>query len=132
TFDGPGTKVVVFTDGKHALCATQATAACWEADESAWASIAGGNAGQTVRFTVDGLDTTTTPPTPRRSAAITIGFSKQNVEGAIFYWSTTSAGIRRANIAAAEPENYIAGKPGTRYDAPADKVGCVACHVVSR
>jgi hypothetical protein len=131
TFDGPGTKVVVFTDGKHALC-TQPSAACWEADESAWSSIAGGNAGQTVRFTVDGLDTSTTPPTPRRSAAITIGFSKQNVEGAIFYWSTTSAGIRRANIAAAEPENYIAGKPPTTYASPADKVQCVACHVVSR
>jgi dipeptidyl aminopeptidase/acylaminoacyl peptidase len=53
------------------------------------------------------------------------------VKGAIFYWSTTAKGIRRANIAASAPENYLTGLPSTVY--PVDnKVKCVACHVVSR
>jgi hypothetical protein len=133
TFDGPGGKVTVFTDGAYALCATATPAAgCWEADEKAWGFIAGSNAGKTVSWIVDALDTSTAPPTVRRAAPIPIGFSKQDVQGAIFYWSTTSAGIRRANVAAAQPEDYITGKPGTQYASPADQVKCVACHVVSR
>lgn len=131
-FEGQGTRVTVYTDGKHADCAKAADAGCWVADEESWFLISYGNAGQTVTVTVDGLDTTTTPATVRRAKAITIGFSKQDVTGAIFYWSTTSAGIRRANIAAAEPEDYITGKPSTTYTNPADAVKCVACHVVSR
>jgi len=132
SFIGAGTRVTVYSDGKHADCALIADAGCWEADEESWFLISYGNAGETVQVTVDGLDTTTQPATVRRSAAITIGFSKQDVLGAIFYWSTTSAGIRRANIAAARPEDYITGKPSTTYTNPADAVKCVACHVVSR
>jgi hypothetical protein len=132
TFSGPGGTVTVFTDGQHPLCVSKANAACWEADQQAWSYIAGGNAGETVTLTVDGLDTATTPATVRRSSVITIGFSRYDVEGAIFYWSTTAAGIRRANIAAAEPEPYITGRPQSVYTQPADEVKCVACHVVSR
>jgi WD40 repeat protein len=132
SFVGAGTRVTVYSDGMHADCAMIADAGCWEADEESWFLISYGNAGETVQVTVDGLDATTQPPTIRRSAAITIGFSKQDVLGAIFYWSTTSAGIRRANIAAARPEDYITGKPSTTYTNPADAVKCVACHVVSR
>jgi hypothetical protein len=131
-FDGPTTDVTLFTDGRHPLCLNKPGAACWEADEMAWSYIAGANAGETVVVTVDALDTSTTPPTLRRSAPITIGFSRQVVEGAIFYWSTTSAGIRRANISAAVPEDYLTGRPATTYANPADQVKCVACHVVSR
>ena len=131
TFTGPRTTVQAFTDGKHQQC-TAAGAACWEADEQSWFLIASGNAGSTVTLTVDGLDPSTTPATVRRSSVITIGFSKQNVEGAIFYWSTTVAGIRRASVSAAVPENYLAGKPPTTYATPADSVKCAACHVVSR
>jgi hypothetical protein len=132
SFIGAGTRVTVYSDGKHADCAMIADAGCWEADEESWFLISYGNAGETVQVTVDGLDPSTQPATVRRSAAITIGFSKQDVLGAIFYWSTTSAGIRRANIAAARPEDYITGKPSTTYTNPADAVKCVACHVVSR
>jgi hypothetical protein len=131
-FDGPGTHVTVYSDGKHADCAKATGAGCWEADEESWFLISYGNAGQTVTVTIDGLDTTTTPATVRRAKTITIGFSKQDVQGAIFYWSTTSAGIRRANISASAPEDYITGKPSTTYTNPADAVKCVACHVVSR
>jgi hypothetical protein len=132
SFNGAGTRVTVYSNGMHADCAMIAGTGCWEADEESWFLISYGNAGDTVQVTVDGLDETTQPPTVRRSAAITIGFSKQDVLGAIFYWSTTSAGIRRANIAAQYPEDYIVGKPSTTYTNPADAVKCVACHVVSR
>ena len=81
---------------------------------------------------MDGLDTSTVPATIRRSSVVTVGFSKRDVVGAVFYWSTTSAGVRRANIADATPEDYITGSPGTTYTSPTDKVKCVACHTVSR
>jgi Tol biopolymer transport system component len=133
TFTGPGSTVTVYTDGTHALCAGKTPAAgCWEADETAWSYIAASNAGQTVTWTVDALDTTTATPTVRRAAPITLGFSKRDVAGAIFYWSTTSAGVRRANISAAVPEDYITGKPATTYTNPTNTVQCVACHTVSR
>jgi hypothetical protein len=132
TFQGPRTTVSAFTDGKHADCAAVAGAACWEADEHAWFLIASGNAGSMVTVTVDGVDPSTSPPTLRRSAPIAIGFSRQNVEGAIFYWSTTAAGIRRAGIGDAQPEAYLTGKPPTTYTSPSDQVACAACHVVSR
>ncbi|WP_428264840.1 TolB family protein [Haliangium sp.] len=131
TFEGAYSVITVYSDGVHPDCAGAGGAGCWEADEAAWSYIAGSNAGGTVTLTVDALDRATTPPTVRRAEAITLGFSRRDVEGAIFYWSTTSAGIRRANIAAAAPEDYITGKPGTTYD-DGDKVKCVACHVVSR
>ena len=133
TFTGAGSTVTVYSDGANPLCASKTPAAgCWEAGEQAWSFIAGSNAGGTVAWTVDALDTSTMPPTIRRASTVTIGFSKQDVVGAVFYWSTTSAGIRRANIADAAPEDYITGSPGTTYTTPADKVKCVACHVVSR
>ena len=131
TFEGPGAKVVVFTDGAHALCAKANPAAgCWEADENAWSYIAGSNAGATVTWTLDALDRASNPPKVTRATPITIGFSRRDVAGAIFYWSTTSAGIRRANIADAMPENYLTGKPGTVYQN--NTIQCVACHTVSR
>lgn len=132
TFAGQGSTVTVFTDGSHPDCAAASPAAgCWEADETAWSFIAGSNAGGTVTVTVDALDRGSAPPVVRRAQSITIGFSKRDVKGAIFYWSTTSAGIRRANIADEVPEDYITGKPRTAYE-DGDEVRCVACHVVSR
>ncbi|HEX2571036.1 MAG TPA: hypothetical protein VH877_15860 [Polyangia bacterium] len=133
TFDGPGSHVVVYTDGAHTLCAGKTPAAgCFEADERTWSYLAGSNAGQTITWTLDALDTSTSPPTVRRAPPITIGFSRQDVPGAIFYWSTTSAGVRRATLSSPDPEDYIVGKPPTTYTAPNDQVQCVACHVVSR
>lgn len=130
-FEGPNSTVTVYTDGAHGLCAqANPPAGCWEVNEVAWSFIAGSNAGQTATWYVDGLDTTTDPPTVRRSVPIEIGFSKQDVKGAIFYWSTTSAGVRRGKISKQNPEDYVVGKPGTVYGD--DKVACVACHVVSR
>jgi hypothetical protein len=132
TFDGAGSHVVVYTDGVHGLCASANPAAgCWEVGEQVWDFIAGSNAGSTASWTIEALDHSTTPPTVRQSLPITLGFSKQDVKGAIFYWSTTSAGIRRGRISQQDPEDYVNGKPiATQYGS--DAVRCVACHVVSR
>jgi hypothetical protein len=131
-FEGPNSTVTVYTAGTHGLCASaNPPAGCWEVNEVAWSFIAGSNAGEVATWYVDGLDTTTDPPTIRRSAPIEIGFSKQDVKGAIFYWSTTSAGVRRGRISKQDPEDYVVGKPeGTVYGT--DEIQCVACHVVSR
>ena len=131
-FTGTHSVVTVYTDGAHGLCdAANPAAGCWEVDEVTWNLIAGSNAGSTAEWVVDGLDTSTNPPTIRRSEPVELGFSLQDVEGAIFYWSTTSAGIRRGRISQQDPEDYVVGKPaGTVYGD--DEIGCVACHVVSR
>jgi hypothetical protein len=132
TFEGPNSKVVVYTTGAHGLCAAANPAAgCWEVDDDTWEFIAGSNAGETASWIVEGLDKSTPTPTIRQSDPITLGFSLQDVEGAIFYWSTTSAGVRRGKISELEPEDYIVGKPvGTDYGTYS--VDCVACHTVSR
>ncbi|HRI69994.1 MAG TPA: hypothetical protein PK156_37450 [Polyangium sp.] len=131
-FTGPHSTVTVYTDGTHGLCAGKNPAAgCWEVDEIDWNYIAGSNAGETAQWTVAALDKTKTPPVVHESAPITIGFSKQDVKGAIFYWSTTSAGVRRGKISRQNPEDYIVAKPPTTYP-DGDAVKCVACHVVSR
>jgi Tol biopolymer transport system component len=131
TFTGPAGSVTVYTDGVHADCADANSAGCWEVDETTWEFIAGSNAGEEVVWTVDGLDTSTDPATVRRSVDSTLGISLRDVRGAIFYWSTTSKGIRRGNIRDAEPDDYMTGDPGTAYP-PDDVVKCVACHTVSR
>jgi hypothetical protein len=132
TFEGANANITVFTDGVHELCsAAQPAAGCWEADETTWSYIASSNAGDTATWIVDALDRSTTPPTILRSAPLRIGFSKRDVQGAIFYWSTTSKGIRRGNIRSAVPEDYVTGEPKTML-ADGDEVRCVACHVVSR
>lgn len=132
TFDGPRSKTTVYTDGRHPTCAGQlTTAGCWEADSTAWLAIAGSNAGEVTSVTVEGVSmgdarVFQAPP-------ITIGFSRRDVKGAIFYWSTTAAGVRRASVSDAAPEGYVVGKPvGTALPNAAGTVRCVACHTVSR
>jgi hypothetical protein len=131
TFDGPFSRTVVYTDGVHVQCQAAATSACFEADTAVWQAIAGSNAGATTTVTIEGVSTG--DANVYRSASITIGFSKRDVKGAIFYWSTTAAGIRRASVSEQNPEDYVVGKPvGTVLPNAGGTVKCVACHTVSR
>ena len=129
TFTGPGSTVKVLTDGRSASC-TNLTVGCWEADASAWLAIAGSNAGGEVQLSVDGVDAS--GGTLFRSTAVTLGFSRRDVKGAIFYWSTTSAGIRRATVSDNAPEPYLVGRPIPSVLSDTSVVKCVACHTVSR
>lgn len=132
TFDGPGSKVVVYSDGAHPYCQlTAATSGCSEADEAAWLAIAGSNAGGVVTLTIDAVKPG--DANVYRSSAITLGFSRRDVKGAIFYWSTTAAGIRRASVSDNDPENYLVARPApTVLPNGQGAVKCVACHTVSR
>lgn len=129
TFAGPGSTVQVFTDGRSAAC-TNVADGCWEADLPAWLAIAGSNTGQEVTLTVDGVDMT--GGTVFRGPSIMLGFSRRDVKGAIFYWSTTSAGVRRATVSDNAPEPYVVGKPIPSRLSDGSTVQCVACHTVSR
>ncbi len=130
TFEGPYSTLTLYTDGAHPQCANTATAACWEANAQAWLAIAGSNAGATTRLTVDGV--TANDSRVYRAPPIELGFSKRDVRGAIFYWSTTSAGIRRASVSDNAPEPYLVAKPVPTRLSNSALVKCVACHTVSR
>ncbi len=131
TFQGPTSKTVVYSDGAHPQCLTATPpAGCYEATRASWAAIAGSNAGGTVDVIIDGVAPGST--NVYRSASIKIGFSKKDVRGAIFYWSTTAAGVRRASVSDAEPEGYAVAKPKPTILPNSGAVKCIACHSVSR
>lgn len=129
TFQGPGGAVTVLTNGRHPTC-TALAVGCWEADVPAWLAIAGSNAGGEVQLSVDGVDSA--GGTVFRGPAVTLGFSRRDVKGAIFYWSTTSAGVRRATISDNAPEPYVVARPIPSVLSDTSSVKCVACHTVSR
>ncbi len=130
TFEGPYSTTTIYTDGAHPECANATSAACWEADAQAWLAIAGSNAGATTRLTVDGVSANDSHV--YRAPPIDLGFSKRDVRGAIFYWSTTAAGVRRASVSDNAPEAYVVAKPVPTMLPNSAVVKCVACHTVSR
>lgn len=130
TFEGPFSKTVVYSDGVNLQCQAT-TAGCLEADLPIWTAIAGANAGAVTTLTIDGV--TQGDSNVYRAPSIQLGFSKRDVKGAIFYWSTTAAGIRRASVSDRDPEAYVVAKPtATVLPNSNGSVKCVACHTVSR
>lgn len=130
TFEGPYSTTTIYTDGAHPQCASTTTAACWEADAQTWLAIAGSNAGATTSLTVEGVRANDSHV--YRAPPIELGFSRRDVRGAIFYWSTTAAGIRRASVSDNAPEAYLVAKPVPTKLPSGAVVKCVACHTVSR
>jgi hypothetical protein len=122
-FEGPGVTVAVYTNGSHPTCTFAATnAGCWEADLAAWTWIASSLAGKTAKVTVTGIDPAN-PGTVYVSKSIEALFSKNEVPGAIYYWSTTVAGVRKATVSDSAPTNFLT---------PTQTGQCVACHTLSR
>lgn len=132
-FTGAHSTVTLFTDGSDPACAAVAsTVGCWQADSATWTAIAGSNAGGTVALEVDGA--AAPGAAIFGSAQETLGFSRRDIPGAIFYWAADVGGIQRATVSDAEPENYLVG-PQKVPPTPlpnGDTVSCVACHSVSR
>jgi hypothetical protein len=127
-FSGPHGRVRVYTDGAHMLCASATPAAgCWEAPDDIWSWIASTNAGEEVQLKVAGA-LHAQPGVFYESAPLRIAFSRRDVRGAIFYWSTTSAGIRRSTVSNLPAEDYLV--KGQTVGGTA--VACAACHTVSR
>ena len=94
----------------------------WQPDATQWGYMANSNAGGKVTWTIYGT-TKANPNTVYRSNPIDIQFSQNSVDGAIYYWSTTVAGVRRATVSDSDPTDFLT---------PAQVGKCVACHTVSR
>jgi hypothetical protein len=127
-FSGPHGRVRVYTDGAHMLCANATPAAgCWEAPDDVWSWIASTNAGEEVQLKVAGA-LRAQPGTFYESGPLRIAFSRRDVRGVIFYWSTTSAGIRRSSVSNLPSDDYLV----KGQTVSGTTVACAACHTVSR
>jgi Tol biopolymer transport system component len=94
----------------------------WTPNATQWGYMANTNAGGKVTWTVYATNKAN-PVNVYRSNPIDIQFSKSPVEGAIYYWSTTVAGVRRATVSDSAPSDFLT---------PAQINKCVACHTMSR
>jgi len=94
----------------------------WQADAQTWSLLALTNAGAQVAMTVAAVDAAA-PTTIYESTPINVLFSRSAVEGAIYYWSTSSEGVMKGVISEAAPTKFYTRPPDT---------ACVACHTVSR
>ena len=68
--------------------------------------MADSNAGGKVTWTVYGTKQAS-PGTVYRSNPVDLYFSKNPVDGAIYYWSTTVARVRRATVSDAGPTDFL-------------------------
>ncbi len=124
TFESDRVRVLLYTDGAHPDCTSAGTGlGCFEPSLDVWRYIAGSNPRGSVRVTVDGT-TAASPGVFHRSATLNIAFSRGTVPGAIYYWSTTVQGVRRATVGDAAPTNFLTPTEADR--------NCVACHTLSR
>lgn len=98
------------------------TATSWQPDATQWGYMANSNPGGKVTWTIYGIKQAT-PNAVYRSNPVDIRFSQNTVDGAIYYWSTTVAGVRRATVSDAGPTDFLT---------PTQVGKCVACHTVSR
>lgn len=113
-FAGPKTTITIYT-----------TKTSWEPTDEQWDWIAESNRGSSVTLTISGLNQAA-PQQSWESKPITLAFSAAEVEGAIYYWSTGSAGIMRALVSDRLPEKFYTDPQA------ADSKTCVACHTLSR
>jgi hypothetical protein len=113
-FSGPKTTVHVYTANPN-----------WEPSEAEWDWIAESNRGSSVELVVRALDPTS-PSAIWEAKPITLYFSDAEVEGAIYYWSTGSAGVMKAFVSDAIPIKFYTDPQAK------DSGTCVACHTLSR
>ncbi len=113
-FEGAKTTVTIYTNKKE-----------WEPTDEQWDWIAESNRGGSVQLTVAALDTAA-PTKIWQSKAITQHYSASEVEGALYYWSTGSAGVMKALVSDRTPEKFYTDPKAT------DGNTCVACHTLSR
>lgn len=113
-FEGPKTTTTIYTNKTS-----------WEPTDEQWDWIAESNRGGSVLLTVSGLNTTS-PQQVWQSKSITLLYSAAEVEGALYYWSTGSAGIMKALVSDRIPEKFYTDPKAT------DANTCVACHTLSR
>jgi hypothetical protein len=116
------TNVTVYT-----RCVTLGDGCVYRPDSIVWAQLAETNRGAgTVTITVRGTDDTGTAV--GHSASARMGFTKDDLKGGLYYWTTTHTSIERWDFGSktqTTPETVVS---------PADGDGktCVGCHALSR
>jgi hypothetical protein len=115
------------TDVKvYTRCVTLQDGCVYKPTPAVWSQIAETNRGTgPVTVTVRGTDDGGTAV--GKSASIDLVFSKEDIRGGLYYWSTTLRSILRWDFTAAVQDN-------TPVVSPADGDGstCVGCHALSR
>ncbi|MDP3276879.1 MAG: hypothetical protein Q8Q09_16885 [Deltaproteobacteria bacterium] len=123
-FESDRLRLSLYASGVHPTCTSANNGvSCFEPELDIWRLIAASNPRASVRITIDSARSSD-PGRFYRSAPLSIGFSRGPVPGAIYYWSTTAEGVRRATVEDARPANFLT---------PDETDGrCVACHTLSR
>ncbi len=112
-FEGPGVDLVAYT-----------RQSVWTPPEDLWGRLISRSDGQAVTVTVDGA-ATTGGEVALGGQGTRFAFSRDTVEGAIYYWSTADSGIMRLPIDEDTPEPFFT--PSSPPGSP-----CTGCHAVSR
>jgi TolB protein len=89
-----------------------------------WQWLANTHAGRSLTMTVRGVSSAA-PDVVVRSSPITLYYSRAEVPGALYYWSTGAAGVLKATISSAFATKFFTDPAG-------DDDTCVSCHTVSR
>ena len=93
-------------------------------DPQGWRWLAHTHAGRSLQLVVRGTSSTA-PGTVVRSQPITLHYSRADVPGALYYWSTGAQGVMKATISSPNAAKFFTDPAG-------DDDTCVACHTVSR
>jgi hypothetical protein len=93
-------------------------------DAQGWHWLADTHAGRSLKMSVRAASSTA-PGMIARSQPITLYFSRSEVPGALYYWSTGSQGVMKGTIASGMATKFYT-------DPDSDDTTCVACHTVSR
>ncbi|MBK7862363.1 MAG: PD40 domain-containing protein [Archangiaceae bacterium] len=118
-----------YTDVKVYLrCSTPMNGGCiYEPDPAVWTALATANRGSDITLTLRGTDDTGTEV--GESTPLKISFSLDDIQGGLYYWTTTTKAIMRFDFAAPSMttaqkfvDAAITNNPG----------GCVGCHALSR
>ena len=112
-FQSPIATVRYYTADRHLL-----------PDLDGWRWIAHTHAGRSLELTVRGV-ASTAPDMVVRSQSVTLYYSRSEVIGALYYWSTGAQGVMKATISSAVATKFFTDPAGT-------DTTCVACHTVSR
>jgi TolB protein len=92
-----------------------------ETDAELWRLLSRTHAGRSLSFSVRATSLLS-PTVVHRSRALTLHFSKSEVQGAVYYWSTGAQGVMRASLDSGSASKFF----------PTGETTCVACHTVSR
>jgi hypothetical protein len=97
----------------------------WLPTPEQWRWLAYTHAGSSLVMSVRGL-ATAAPAVVNRSQDVTLYYSRTDVLGALYYWSTGAAGIMKAGISSAIATKFYPDPEATNAGS------CASCHTVSR